>query len=149
MSGSVYKAYLLEAKSEFTASLSHLEFSYHSVAELSERLDSLSESDLEKIEAFTSRFARVVDLLVHRVLRAIDRYEFNEPGTLIDVANRAESRELIQSVDWLRELKDVRNRIAHDYAGEQLIDLLKFCREAFLELSSACERTVAYIDQLA
>ena len=149
MSGSVYYSYLLEAKNEFTASLLHLEFSYHSVAGFSERSDGLSESDLEKVEAFTSRFARVVDLLVHRILRAIDRFELNEPGTLIDVANRAESRELVKSVDWLRELKDIRNRIAHDYAGAQLMDLLKFCSESFAELRLACERTVAYIDQLA
>ena len=148
MSRSVFKEYLASAREELSSALEHLEFSKNSIANISDAVDSWTPTQLEKAEAFTSRFARVVDLLVHRVLRAIDRYELNEPGTLLDVANRAESRNLISNVDWLRELKDVRNRIAHDYAGHQLPELLAFCLNQFTELKNTCLRLDEYINQL-
>ena len=105
MSDSVYAVFLQSARQELLDARKHLSFSIESVAAVSSGGE-WSELELEKVEAFTSRFARVVDLLINRVLRAIDRYELNEPGTLLDTANRAEARGLISGVDWLRELKD-------------------------------------------
>ncbi len=150
MSASVHQDFLRSARDELVAAREHLSFSAGSVSEVPapSEAKSWTPEELEKVEAFTSRFARLVDLLVHRVLRAIDRYELNEPGTLLDVANRAEQRELIGSVDWLRELKDVRNRIAHDYAGHRLPELLNFCRSQLPELLAVCNRVDGYIDQL-
>ncbi|MBJ7396585.1 MAG: hypothetical protein JHC76_11120 [Akkermansiaceae bacterium] len=79
-----------------------------------------------------------------RVLRAIDAYEMYEPGTLLDVANRAEKRGVIESVDWLRELKDTRNRISHDYAGDLLPEVLAYCHAELPRQSAACERITTY-----
>lgn len=150
MKRSLYQEQLAESGAELAAAIGHLEFSRDSV---SDALNSASSVEwgaevLEKVEAFTSRFARVVDLLIHRVFRSIDYYEFQEPGSLLDVANRAEARGLIASVDWLRELKDARNRIAHDYTGEQLPDLLSFCQSQLEPLLKTCKDTQAYIEQL-
>lgn len=104
MSASIYAKQLRTAADELIAAMQHLKFSRDSVGSFdgADSIDDLSPEALEKIEAFTSRFARVVDLLIHRVLRSIDFYELQEPGTLLDVANRAEGRGLIVSVDWLR-----------------------------------------------
>jgi len=103
---------------------------------------------LVRIEAFTSRFARVVDLISKRVLRAMDQFEMYEAGTLLDVANRAEKRGVIESVDWLRELKDTRNRISHDYAGDRLPEILAYCREELPRLLATCKRIKEYGDTL-
>lgn len=150
MSESVYAEQLRVAREELLAAVRHLKFSRDSVAQFknSGELAKWSPEALEKVEAFTSRFARVVDLLIHRVLRSIDYYELQEPGSLLDVANRAEARGLIVSVDWLRELKDARNRIAHDYTGEQLPDLLSYCQDEAEALLQACRTTQTYIDEL-
>jgi len=88
MTSSVYRDYLKAARDELAAALEHLSFSAESVERIEsfDEASNLSPEALEKVEAFTSRFARVVDLLVHRVLRALDRFELNEPGTLLDVA---------------------------------------------------------------
>lgn len=51
---------------------------------------SKQENSLIEFEALTSRFARVVDMLIHKVYRTIDSVEFVEGGTLLDVINRAE-----------------------------------------------------------
>jgi len=137
-------AYLAESLAELKRALGHLRYSASSCAERVVHPASPSEEELARIEAFTSRFARVVDLMSKRVLRAIDAYEMYEPGTLLDVANRAEKRGVIESVDWLRELKDTRNRISHDYAGDLLPEVLAYCRAELPRLSATCERIATY-----
>jgi hypothetical protein len=150
MNSSIYAKQLRAAAEELLAAVQHLKFSRDSVAQLAsvEQMEDWSPEALEKVEALTSRFARVVDLLIHRVLRSIDFYELQEPGTLLDVANRAERRGLVDSVDWLREMKDARNRIAHDYTGERLPELLSFCQSEMDTLVLTCERTADHIEQL-
>ncbi len=60
------------------------------------------------------------------------------------MANRAEKRGVIPSVDWLRELKDARNRIAHDYAGDRLPEILGYCRGEFRQMVEVCDRVQDY-----
>lgn len=141
-------AFLLESIKDLEAALGHLRFSADQPAVALEPDAVPNAQQLIQIEAFTSRFARVSDLFSKRVLRAIDQFEMNEPGSLLDVAHSAEKRGLIHSVDWLREIKDVRNAISHDYAGDRLMELLDFCRAALPELLNACERTIAYSRRL-
>ena len=63
------------------------------------------------MENLTSRYSRTIDLIVNKVFRSIDYVELEDSGTLIDVVNRAEKRELIHSAMRIRELKDLRNGI--------------------------------------
>jgi uncharacterized protein YutE (UPF0331/DUF86 family) len=137
-------ALLKESVEELQQAISHLRYSAQSVKKTPDSLEGVTEAELERVEAFTSRFARVVDLISKKVLRALDEYELYDPGTLLDVANRAEKRGLIMSVDWLRELRDVRNRTAHDYAGERLPEIFRFMRGELGALLSACERMTQY-----
>ena len=96
------------------------------------------------MEAFSSRFARTVDLLVNKVLRSLDRMELLSPGTLLDVVNRAEKRGFILRAADLREMKDVRNIIAHDYAGAKTSEIFAYCREQMPVLDSVCDRVAEY-----
>jgi uncharacterized protein YutE (UPF0331/DUF86 family) len=137
-------AYLAESLAELDRALCHLVYSATACADLPVDDPAPSEEALARIEAFTSRFARVVDLMSKRVLRAMDQFEMYEAGTLLDVANRAEKRGVIESVDWLRELKDTRNRISHDYAGDRLAEILVYCREELPRLLKTCKRIRVY-----
>ncbi|MCP4325926.1 MAG: hypothetical protein GY787_29645 [Alteromonadales bacterium] len=49
-----------------------------------------SDDDFDKLENLTSRFARVTDLLINKMYRAIDAVELKQPGSLIDTINSAE-----------------------------------------------------------
>jgi uncharacterized protein YutE (UPF0331/DUF86 family) len=82
----------------------------------------------------------MVDLLVNKALRALDRYELAGEGTLLDVLHRTEKRGLIDDAEVFRAMKEVRNIIAHDYSGTELKDLLVFCRERETVLNAACDR---------
>ena len=141
-------AYLAESLAELERALCHLVYSANACADLPPDEPTPNEEVLARIEAFTSRFARVVDLMSKRVLRAMDQFEMYEAGTLLDVANRAEKRGVIESVDWLRELKDTRNRISHDYAGDRLPEILAYCREELPSLLATCKRIKDYGDAL-
>ena len=141
-------AFLAESLADLEKALHHLQYSAATCGS-SAGFDAIPpEEQLIRVEAFTGRFARVVDILSKRVLRAIDQYEMNDPGTLLDIANRAEKRGLIDSANWLREVREVRNQISHDYAGERLQDVMAYCQDQLANLTEACRRSINHAKNL-
>jgi len=85
----------------------------------------LSAADLDAFEALTSRYARLSDMILQKLFRGLDRLELEDSGTLLDALNRAEKRGLIDSVAAFREIRELRNEIAHEYSQEDLRDLFE------------------------
>lgn len=139
---------LAQGLTELAEARRHLDFSHQQVASLPDALTGVTESELESVEAFTSRFARAVDLLVNKVLRSLDRVELKPPGTLLDTVNRAEQRGFIARANDLREMKDVRNMIAHDYAGAKAAEIFAFCREQKSVFDAVYERVNDYANRI-
>ncbi|MDP2208324.1 MAG: hypothetical protein Q8K98_06075 [Bacteroidota bacterium] len=81
--------------------------------------------ELEAFDALTSRFARTSDLLTQKVFGLIDAILLEEPGTLIDKLNRAEKRGIITSALIFKEIRELRNLIAHEYVNEDLNTLFQ------------------------
>ena len=103
-----------------------------------------TESEFDDFEDLTSRYARTTDLIVNRTLRSIDTVELLDSGSVIDTANRAEKRGLIDSVARLRDLKDLRNDIAHEYETEDLRGLFESVLKAVPELFETADRISTY-----
>ena len=143
------RPFLEEALAELAQARAHLDFSFRQVAPLPDNLKGATPGQLESVEAFSSRFARTVDLLVNKVLRTLDRVELLPQGTLLDVVNRAEKRSFVARAAELREMKDVRNIIAHDYAGAKVADIFAYCREQKPALEAICSRVAAYATPLS
>ena len=139
---------LAAALAELTSARRHLDFSFQQVVRLPGNLEGVDENQLESIEAFSSRFARTVDLVVNKVLRSLDRVELSPQGTLLDVVNRAEKRGFIARAGDLREMKDVRNIIAHDYAGVKMAEIFVYCREQKPVLDAMCASIMAYANSV-
>jgi uncharacterized protein YutE (UPF0331/DUF86 family) len=135
---------LRQALEELAAARRHLDFSATRVSALPADLKGVSDAQLESAEAYTSRFARTVDLLVNKVLRGIDRVELRPSGTLLDVINSAEQRGLVERAEALREMKAMRNEVAHDYAGQRLPEVFAFCRERKVLLDAICDRAAEH-----
>jgi hypothetical protein len=135
---------LEEALDDLAQARSHLNYSFRQVASLPPTLAGATEGQLESAEAFTGRFARCVDLLVNKVLRSLDRVEMQTEGTLLDVVNRAEKRGFVASALDLREMKDVRNTIAHDYAGAKAAEIFNYCRLQKPILDAICDATASH-----
>lgn len=137
-----------QALVELVAARKHLDFSAERVRNLPNDLRQISDAQLESAEAFTTRFARTVDLLVNKVLRGLDLVELKPPGTLLDVVNGAEQRGFVASAATLREMKMIRNEVAHDYAGTRLPSVFAFCRERKPALDAICEHVRDYVRNL-
>jgi len=83
----------------------------------------LTAEQYDALENLSSRFARVVDILINKLYRAIDVAELLEAGSLIDTINRAVKRGLLEDNQTARTLKDIRNEIVHEYVVEDLKNL--------------------------
>lgn len=121
----------------------HLKFSYKRCSEIG-LTGPHDEEQLVEFEALTSRFARLVDMLIHKLFRAIDTVELVDAGTLIDVINRAEKRGLIESGLELRALKDLRNEIAHEYLAEKLTLLHEEVYQSVPKLLTMITQSILY-----
>jgi uncharacterized protein YutE (UPF0331/DUF86 family) len=125
-----------------------LEESRARVADLGDRLGGeLSVGERESCEALTSRFARLNDFLVQRVLRTLDQIELLDEGTPLDRLQRAEARGLIDSADRWRELRLLRNAIAHDYLIESADRVLAEALVAAPELLDTARRILRYVSE--
>lgn len=135
---------LQEGLADLESARRHLDFSFRQVAALPPGLEGTTEAELANAEAFTGRFARAVDLLVNKVLRSLDRMELENEGTLLDVVNRAEKRGFVNHADELREMKSIRNMIAHDYAGAKAGEIFNYCLKQKSAFDAISDKAAAY-----
>lgn len=120
MEEKLIKKLLTEQQGILTSASKVLSESYERVTViLAKKNEALSISEKESCEALTARFARLCDFLFQRVFRTLDRIELLEEGTAIDRLNRMEKRSIISSARLWRELRELRNDIAHEYLIEK------------------------------
>jgi len=99
-----------------------------------------------KFEILCSRYSRSIDFLIRKMFRTIDAYEFEDQGTLIDTVNHAHKRGLIDNIEELRIMKDIRNTIVHEYVEEALKEVFAEVIEYTQKLIEIMQRTIDYIE---
>jgi len=104
----------------------------------------LTEEEYDALEAYTSRFSRLSDLLIQKVFRSIDTVELELAGTLLDAVNRAAKRGLVEDVDDIFRIRETRNEVAHEYIAEDLPALFDRIRKYAPVLDRVVDTTVAY-----
>ena len=102
----------------------HLQYSLTRSQQLIERT-TWSLEELERLESLTSRFARLADLLIQRVLRLIDDFELTPQGSILDRIQRAEKRGWVTEARQLVRSCELRNLIAHEYASAKMPDIYR------------------------
>jgi uncharacterized protein YutE (UPF0331/DUF86 family) len=65
-------------------------------------------------------------------------------GSIIDAANGAEKRGIVDSVSKLRDLKDLRNEIAHEYETEDIRLLFSLVLASSSLLFEIADKTEKY-----
>ena len=75
-----------------------------------------NEEDLaERLDAFVSRFGRMQDTLGDKLIPSLLRSLAEKPGSALDNLNRAEKLGLLSSVvEWL-DVRNLRNKLVHEY----------------------------------
>src|SRR5690554_395320 len=99
-------------------------------------------AEMDKFEALTSRFARTSDIMVQKIFRLIDAVELELPGSVIDRINRAEKRGDISSAETFREIRRLRNDIAHEYILESIDQLYKKAMELISDLLDSVNKVI-------
>ena len=94
-------------------------------------VESLENSDehSEMLDAFVSRYGRLQDTLGDKLLPAILRLNLEKVGSQLDNLLRAEKLGWIESTQIWIELRELRNRLVHEYM-ESASDLLSALQQA-------------------
>jgi uncharacterized protein with HEPN domain len=110
--------------------------------------ESFSDQELTEFESLTSRFARTVDLFINKCLRSLYKVELEDIGTVIDLLNKAEKREIIKSAETWKKIKELRNTIAHDYDVDDFasdifkpsLEYIPIIKKSIVDLNSYCDK---------
>ncbi|MGO8693162.1 MAG: hypothetical protein ACLQMF_05755 [Rectinemataceae bacterium] len=137
---------LMATLDNLSASIRWLRRSYDICVEIGIK-EAYADDEFDAFENLTSRYSRAVDLIVNKTLRSIDAVEFLDTGSVIDTANRAEKRGIIDSVGRLRDLKDLRNEIAHEYETEDLRGLFGAVLSAVPQIFETVDRIATYCER--
>lgn len=106
--------------------------------------EEFTEEQLVELEALTSRFARLSDLLIQKLFKTIDEIEGTSPGTVRDRLLQAEKKGIINNTDEFMEIRKVRNRIAHEYEMDSLKDIFVFAYKNSALLIDTIKSTKEY-----
>jgi len=110
--------------------------------------DKYTIEEFGKFEILCSRYSRGIDFLIRKFFRTLDEYEFENQGTLVDVVNNAHKRGLIDSIEKLRIMKDIRNTISHEYIESELSNIFDEVLEYTPELIKIINTTLTYTNKL-
>lgn len=111
-------------------------------------MDGIDQNTLESFEALTSRFARLSDMLIQKVLRTIDMIDLESSGTVRDRINRAEKKKVIENADTLVEIRVLRNEIAHEYKSETIYVIFEKVLHLTPLLLKDIDSTIRYTSNL-
>lgn len=105
--------------------------------------------ELEPYDALSDRFMRAVETSI-RLFRSYERFvEGVQSDTFRDTLNAVRKADLVSDVDLWMDMRDVRNRIVHDYSPEQRARLYAEIRGRFFAELQRVVRRVSRLDALS
>jgi hypothetical protein len=117
-------------KQHVEKAIRHLEYSYQKIKSIPENFDLEDYELLESYEAFTSRFARLSDIVAKKFIRSLilkDDPSFH--GGFMDNLNQAEKLGLISDARQWWTVRSLRNKEAHEYSEDDLRQYFKTIKE--------------------
>ncbi len=141
-----YIANVLETLKILEDSLRWLRRSYEKCLKIGIKKE-YSDDEFDAFETLTSRYARTADIVIYKVFGSIDAVEFENHGSLIDVLNRAHRRGFFESIEKIRQIKELRNEIAHEYVKADIIELYGDVMEFVPELFNISDNAKKYAEK--
>ena len=100
----------------------------------------------EMLDAFVSRYSRLQDSLGDKLLRAMLRASLEKTGSQLDNLLLAEKLGWIESTQNWIELRELRNRLVHEYmeSADDLLEALHQALDGVQVLTATQLRMAAY-----
>lgn len=137
-----YQKLIEDYKRDLMKSLYYLKYSYQKIQGLPSKLENADPETLETWESFVSRFSRVTDIFVMKYLKV--RILNEDPafqGTVRDFLNKAEKMYLIEDAHQWFDIRDLRNKISHDYTESELENHLETIKK-YIPVVFAIEKVI-------
>ncbi len=126
-----------------------LRYTYGRCAGLGDK-ETLTRDEEERLEALTSKFARLSDMIIKQAVKAICMLDLEEaPESIRDTINVAEKKGLVASAERFIAIRHLRNDIAHEYAGVRIRDVYRGAFDCTPDLLDAVTRIGGYIARIA
>jgi hypothetical protein len=138
--------YLKDAIIQADVAATHLQISMSRCKSFIEN-EQFTEEQLIELEALTGRFARLSDLLIQKMLKAINQLDGSDMGTVRDRLFEAEKKEIIPSAQAFLEIRTMRNAIAHEYEFDALKDIFAFAYTQSEILIEALDKAKKYSEK--
>lgn len=122
MNSSNIKEVMKQLLEELDKASEVLHYSYKKCSDIGLKPD-MTNDELESFEALTSRFARLSDIIIQKILRYFDILDLENEGTVRDRINRAEKKRIINSADEFIEIRILRNEIAREYKAQTVYEI--------------------------
>ena len=105
-----------------------------------------SPEELEPYDALSSRFERMIEICNAKCFRSFELYiDGISEGSIRDMFLRMEKRGIItRSVDEWIGIRNLRNKIAHEYVPEQRKEMYDIINGFFPEIEGTLQRIKAY-----
>lgn len=137
---------LIEQGRQLEKAHERLTFSYEKAKLIDLTKKEFTHEEFEVLEALCSRFSRVSDIMIQKIFRLIDLIELEEANTsIIDRIEKAEKRELIDSADTFKQIRELRNEVAHEYNDEKYAQIFHDVMSYIPSINESFNRITKYI----
>jgi Nucleotidyltransferase substrate binding protein like len=104
-----------------------------------------SADELEPYDALSDRFIRTVEVAI-KFFRTYEYYmRVEQSQTLRDGLHQMEKLGVISSLDIWLDMRDIRNRIVHDYTPEKIAQMVHLVRNDFYEELTRLDQFVVQV----
>lgn len=107
------------------------------------KLQNPSESELAFLDMFSGRFSKLQDLIGNKIFPFIIDIEQETAPSQRDKLNKLEKLGYLEDVHWWDALRDIRNKLAHDYPDDY--DLLA---DDFTVMAGRAEELLNFWEEL-
>ena len=137
-----YNGLIVLFEKEIRESLNYLKYSKEKTKLLPTDLAELDAETLESWESFCARFARVTDIFLAKYIRSsVLRMDPAFRGELRDYVDKAEKMDLVSSADMWMEIRELRNKISHEYSRSDL-------KQTFEDVRGHCVFVIEELDKV-
>lgn len=123
MTSEIYKYFFIELDNASKAAI-HLKNSLTRYDKLNLDVESLTDKELEILEALSSRFERLADIILHKLLRSIDELDQEYSPSVRHILLKSDKKGIISGYQYFLKIRELRNLIAHDYSGNRIIEIV-------------------------